>query len=183
MNSNGYVRVREYVDNLINDEETKLLIFDFSILWNVYENDLYATEHSISKISRVLGNIKLSEDNKWEIDNLYYQLIRFLNFKDCLLSNNEINYEEFKHYFNFRIKKKDIDGNVVGAGEISEIQLRKVINSKNSVGKLYLLLIVVSRVRNNMFHGLKDVSELKYNKELFLLCNKVLFLILDIKNS
>ena len=182
MNNNQYDEVREYVKGRVGDDnKVQLLIFDFAILWNIYEKELYATNHSISVIHDVLKELEFLDSDKENIDLLYWQLFDFLSRRGCTNSFGEIDYDNTCIYFNLRITKTDADGNIIQKGEISEYILKKIIKDKESIGRLNFMLIIVARVRNNLFHGLKDISLLKENENLFVICNSVLKLILDVK--
>lgn len=177
-----YDDVAKYVEKKVNDSDVRRLIADFAILWNMYENEFYESDHNMYNIRNIVNNLKLCDEDKSRIDYLYFELLGYLNHRGYVNSNYEIDYERIKNSFYFRIKVKDELGNVINSGEIYESQLKRILNSVNPIDRLHFMLVIIARVRNNMFHGLKDISELKDNKQLFMTCNKVLKLVLDVNN-
>ena len=54
----------------------------------------------------------------------------------------------------------------------------------NDFNEIFLfLMLIVGRVRNNMFHGIKQIKKLNEQKELFEICNNLLTLVLKITNT
>ena len=187
MQNNEYDHIKDYVKNSVGDEETQLLISDFAILWNEYEDELFDKGHHIKSIPKMIADLRINGYYTSKICKLYDKLIEYIK------SRNEYSYDKLVDGYNILIKtpvlnddgsiKHYDDGNIVYQGEIFEDRFRKIMNSTNIEDKLYFMLLIVARVRNNMFHGLKGIYDLKYQKELFKVCNEILKLVLDIKRK
>ena len=177
MNRN-YDHIKEYIAEDV-EPDVRLLVSDFAILWNNYEKYLFSdyngnpsyryskitnkTENKICIIDRVFNN--MNTDYEKEIIDLYDEFMKF--FK-----NRYGDFSIEKFIYEYKVRKNDI----------STDELSNLINNPNLKNKYLLLMLMVGRVRNNMFHGIKVVRELNEQKELFEICNRLLTLSLDITN-
>ena len=95
-------------------------------------------------------------------------------------------YDRFMIFFNNRYGAFFIDKFMrefkIRNNDISYDELSTLIVNPNLKNKYLLLMLMVGRVRNNMFHGIKEVKELNKQKELFEIWNRLLTLSLDITN-
>lgn len=156
--------------NEILDNDTKLLIFNFTILWNIYEHFVFDTNYCPKKIGeKVITKINYNNDFSRKIDTI------FLEFKEYLKKRN-IEFSSHSLWINFGFNHKDKNEEQLNI-------LNNIINITHETDKLYLLLLIIGRVRNNMFHGIKAICDLNMQKELFLISNEVLTLTLDSINS
>ena len=156
--------------NEILDNDTKSYILNFTILWNLYEHFAFDTNYCPKKIEeKVITKINYDGAFRAEIDTI------FLEFKEYLKTRNiELNSYSLWISFGFNCKdKKKEQLNI----------LNDIINFTQEFDKLYLMLLIIGRVRNNMFHGIKSICDLNMQKNLFLISNKVLTLTLDNINS
>ena len=80
-----------------------------------------------------------------------------------------------KEAFNIWVKFYERD-----KGDILEDELEYALYDKSPRGKVYLLLFIAAKVRNNMFHGTKDTRTLDEQKELFEIINELLMSVLEI---
>ncbi len=190
MEDREYDHIRNYIVRCINDkdDETRLLISDFAILWNLYEDELYNKSHSIKKIPNVLSNLNIGNDGE-KIIQLYNKLVIYISNK------MEFKYDSIVRNYNILIKKPIIKNGEVQyydaaktrimytPGEIKEDILKRIMHGEDLKDRLYFLLVITARVRNNMFHGEKDISNLKNQKELFKICNETLKLVLDMRRN
>lgn len=179
-----YDHISNYVKNSVGDDETRILVSDFAILWNEYEDELFSKGHRINLISNMINGLKIKNIYIVKIEELYNKLVVYIK------SKNEFTYNEIVKGYNILIKKAKCDnngnimqdkyGNAIYNGGIPKEELKRIMTSDNYLDKLHFMLIIVARVRNNMFHGTKGISDLKYQKELFKTCNAILKLVLDI---
>ena len=183
MNDN-YDHIREYVDSMASDD-TRELVSDFAILWNMYEKVLFGREHHIKDIKfHILREISFDKNNSVIINKWYNELEEYLSKKEPIVL---MDYESLVKYFHILIKKPVIVNGVIqkkdgktqySKGDIFERNMRRIIDSSDIESKLHLLLIIVARVRNNMFHGIKKVEKLDEQAELFIICNQILNFVL-----
>ena len=186
MNSN-YDYIKKYVEDGVGDRETQLLISDFAILWNEYENELYDKEHHIKSIPRMIYRLNIDDEYEKSIENFFYNLKEYISFKSGYAFDKVVDAyhiwikEPLKDDFgNVQYYK---DGKTIYIGEIHEEELKRIMFSEDVKDKLHFMLLIVGRVRNNMFHGIKDISDLKTQKKLFMACNEILKLVLDINRG
>ncbi|MDO5451632.1 MAG: hypothetical protein Q4F56_00910 [Candidatus Saccharibacteria bacterium] len=153
--SNEYDRIVEYINDEGIDSETQLLICAFAVLWNRYEDELYENYYKADKLQGEVNKLCrfIIHD---QVDYLYEELKKYLTHK------TNYNYGGIKTYFN--ISDKEAKGGM----------LNNMINGKNDKCKLHFLLLICARVRNNMFHGIKDRRNLNSQKRLFEICNMTL---------
>ncbi len=177
--SRKYDQIKKYIKADL-DEDVRLLVSDFAILWNNYEKYLFSDSRGnpyykfsklandengkVSIVNRVFKNI--NQDSEKEITNLYNRFIKFFEQRDGILTSQ-------KFIESYSVRKSDI----------SEQDLSELIKNQTLKNKYLLLMLMVGRVRNNMFHGIKNVKDLNNQKELFEICNNLLTLSLDITNQ
>ena len=175
---NDYDQIKKYIEADV-DSDVRLLISDFAILWNNYEKYLfsdsrgnpfyrfsrmmYGEGNRLAVIDIVLKNMTLEYETK--ISSIYDRFLIYFKRKD-----GDFNFNSFKESFSIR------------KGDISDEELKNIIDNSNLRNKYLLLMLMVGRVRNNMFHGIKMVSDLNNQKELFEICNRLLTLSLAITN-
>lgn len=183
-----------YSEELLNekvDKEIRLLIGDFSIIWNLYEkyiinkfkdkikydkerieSDIFQEnihEYMITEYKN--NNFIYISNNKKIIDDNFNMLKKYINEK-CIEYNREFTSNTIINYFNivFRNAKNEV---------YNLFNNNIEIDNWDSYSKLHLLLIVMYRVRNNMFHGIKIITKLENERELFIICNNIMTLLLE----
>lgn len=169
---NGYDHITDYIDGRVQDDEVRMLVSDFAILWNQYERALYMGEHHIGAIKRILRSYAIIKDIP-NLDELYNRFLDYLKYR-----NIQFDYDGIRFAYGIRIKDNSLDN----SGDIYRNQLEQAISRKDLESKAYLLLLITAKVRNNMFHGNKGTWELKEQKELFRICNEMLMAVLEITN-
>lgn len=177
----SYDHIRKYVSNKVGNEETQLLVSEFAILWNEYENELYEREHHIKNIGYVVKKLSISDDYILKVDELYWKLFKYLADSGYVNRDGKIDCDKIEQGFNLQVKDNTED-NEYYCG-IYKTKFIKILNSRETVDRLHFMLVIVARVRNNMFHGLKDVNQLSTKDKLFVICNEILKLVLDIKRE
>ena len=182
MEDNQYDHIDDYLQieiyepkdlNRPNEPKIKGLIADFAILWNLYEKALYKKEHRLRYIKKVIKENHLSEIN--DIDYLYSRFKEYIQNKYGQFDKSII-----ANRFNIRVKEEILNDNRIEEKfwDITNYDLDRMIRGISEFDRIYCLLIIVAKVRNNMFHGIKDITELPKQKELFKICNATLISIL-----
>lgn len=160
-----YDKIEEYIERTL-DKELRLLISDFAILWNEYEKNIFNTCYCSRKLkSKIIDNVDYDDNFQQNINRLYLRFKKYLEDRKILFSTKSI-------INSYKIRNNDI----------SPEELNKLIESSDDKDKLYLLLLIIARVRNNMFHGIKRLDQLTNQKELFKISNETLTLILSKTN-
>ena len=163
MTNSNYDHINEYLDERINnDKEARELVSDFALLWNQYERTLFNSNHHLKDLRETLDFFNISIN----VDELFYR------FKEYL-KKRKISYTPYELNEAYRIELK---------GEYYE-KFARMIYTDCPEDRLYILLIIAARVRNNMFHGTKGPWELPKQKELFRICNEVLMKVLEATNN
>ncbi len=175
----NYDQIKKYIEADV-DSDLRLLISDFAILWNNYEKELFPDDEGnpYYKFSKVMNSYNnriciadrvfnhMSYEYETEISILYKNFINYFNSTDG--------------FFDLRSFK---NGYCIRRGDISDEELKNLIDIPNLRNKYLLLMLMVGRVRNNMFHGIKILQNINKQKELFEICNRLLTLTLDITNT
>ena len=165
MINSEYNQIEKYIGKVL-ENETRLLVSDFAILWNKYENYIFNNNYNPRSINeKVLEKIKKDNNFEIKVNSLYESFCEYLQYKKIKFNTHDIIIE-------FSIRENDI----------SVEELNFMINSDEYKDKLKLLLIIIGRVRNNMFHGIKLIIDLNTQKELFRISNQILFLVLMNRN-
>lgn len=163
MSEEEWFQKNYYYDKL---EENKLKsIFYFTLVWNIYEKNLCDKDGKI--------NIHPNEHSKKFLDKVNLGLLDavFEYFKKRYVNNGQ----KSTHYEMFEFKSEDIKNEV--------FQFLSKTNPTNEE-KLKSLISIAFRLRNNLFHGEKQVEELYEQNENFRMINYLLMdLIEKNKNS
>lgn len=170
---NNYEIFKKYLTDNGVFPKLKEKIAIFTLAWNSYEMEYYGNKYKPYKIkSEVINNIKLDEEEKNKINNLYDKLLEYFKKR-----NIDYNLDSIWNNYNFEggFDHQNIhyEDNVNKTKNL----LLKTMNSKDELDRLHFLLLIIGRVRNNMFHGLKTVKMLNENEELFDIANETLILL------
>ena len=163
MDNNEYDQIEKYINSTGIDDNTRRLISDFTILWNRYEKELYNNSYSPKKLRNTIEKYNYSYCSIL-ISNCFEEMTKYIEKK------TKYSADELSSYFNMR------------SNDIKRDELERIMNGKNDIDKLCFLLLIAARVRNNMFHGLKELKELNNQRKLFEICNIVLKMVLDAKS-
>lgn len=125
---------------------------DFSLYWNIFENVVCANNFSIATV-----------EESFRAKN--FDIGDFLNtidyFRSRYITNSKLN-DKFPH-LNFRKKDRQ--------NFVEQVLLE---NNDNTNDVILASIIIISRLRNNLFHGLKVVGALQSQKENFETANQFL---------
>lgn len=177
--SKDYDQIKKYIEADVNPD-VRLLISDFAILWNNYEKYLFS-DFNGNPFYRFSKLINSENNSRSVIDRIMNAMTPEYETEILNLYDKFIDYFKRKHgTFNARLF---IDKYSVRKGDISEEELNDLIENQSLKNKYLFLMLMVGRVRNNMFHGIKQISDLNNQKELFEICNRLLTLSLDITNT
>ncbi|AXT19256.1 hypothetical protein D7030_13460 [Flavobacteriaceae bacterium AU392] len=135
-------------------------IQNFTLLWNIFENLIFETRFSVNQIEDKLADINLDQEIISET---------FDYCKNRYINNNETN-ERFEYLYLRNNDNPDL--------------VRETLISDNptDLNKVKVVVTIVSRFRNNLFHGIKDFKKLHLQKENFEMSNKLLQSILNSNN-
>lgn len=137
----------------VNYQESELnCIMKFSLLWNVFEGKKFNSSFNITKFEGKINNLTI-DVSKFDSPLKYFRKRYVENEQTNTLFNN----------LNFRANdKKDLVRDVL-------------LGVENNPNKMVLAIgIIVYRIRNNFFHGLKDIVHMNGQKENFKMANLVL---------
>lgn len=144
-------------------DETKLQnIFYFSLVWNIYEKEICDKDGRIG--------IHPNEHSQKYSDKVDKKVLNsvFDYFKNRYVSNGQ----PAEHFKTFEFKSKRIKDDVFDC-------LTK--DSPSSEQKVKTLLCIAFRLRNNLFHGQKQVDKLYEQNENFRQINLLLINLIDSK--
>jgi hypothetical protein len=143
-------------------QEERDAIMHFALLWSLFEGtalDTYACATSILEVSRRYETEGRLKEEKFRGCLIY--------FRNRYLQNNEFT----EHFAGLRFRNND-------NRKLVENVLK---GENNNVGDtLAALLIIVYRLRNNLFHGVKWAYELQGQLGNFTNANALLMLALDL---
>lgn len=139
-------------------EEDITNIKDFSLIWNVFEGcGVFSANFSITKLES-------------HIQNINFDLIEFQNqftyFRDRYVTNGQTN-NRFESLNFRRTDRKQF---------VADVLCDNLTTSRDII---LALAIVVYRLRNNFFHGNKDIRVIDQQKENFINANSFLTTLLN----
>lgn len=147
----------------IDDPSVISSVIYFSLFWNFFENKYFETNFKSDKIYPV------------------YQKIKNYDFIDQY-TNELIEYFILRYVCNGRFTKKYdtlFIRNIHDKQLVENVLLLRDINQEN---KFKELIIIISRFRNNYFHGIKCKNEILNQNNIFALLNTYLSVLNDLHN-
>jgi len=151
-------------------DETKLTsIFYFTLIWNLFEKELCGNDAAI----RTHPEMVAEKHSDALADKLVEEV--YLHFLDRYVENGQIT-----PLFNgFKFGRDAQDGQRY-KGFVSETLLSVGVCR---IKQVQALLYIAFRLRNNLYHGIKDVSELYEQNENFSQINRLLMALVDCKKD
>lgn len=131
-------------------------ILHFSLLWNLFERDACGKQASRTRIRTVVASAAASNRVTAQF---------FAEHLDYLRDHVQRNGMTIDRYLD-ALKVHERDRPLVGQ------VLQGQLNDDESI--VHALLLVVLRIRNNLFHGEKDVANLHTQSELFRAANSII---------
>ena len=133
-------------------------ITDFLLLWTIFERELFSSSCKFSLIKSYIS------DNIREFDETSCEAV-FSYFKSRYRENDAC-------FESLRFRDRDPKEAVKNAF-LSEAPLLE--------DKIFASMAIIYRYRNNLFHGIKDVTTINYQKDNFIYANKMLKLFIETK--
>jgi len=144
------------------DDSKLYSIFYFSLIWNIFEKELCDKDGRISVHPTKLSTRYAEKANKDHVSNI------FGYFQDRYVLNEN----KTEKYQSFEFKSVDIKNEVFEC---------LIIDKPTVEQKLKTLLQIAFRLRNNLFHGEKQVAILYEQNENFRQINLLLTHLIDMK--
>jgi hypothetical protein len=142
-------------------EESLNEIKNFTLLWNIYDNLIFNRHFSIQQLEIEIGERDLDYNN--------FQII-YEYFQNRYISDGHTN-ELFRN-LNFRRNDRGI------------LVKNALIENNSSINiKILAIGIIVYRLRNNLFHGIKDFHYLNGQIENFRNANRFLQAFINLINN
>lgn len=149
-----------YLETPINADEIQQVL-SFCLIWNLFESKVCGCSANPTKIMDAVAS--LPSEKK--------QVTHFQISLDFFRSRYFPNGHEDPRFTDLNFRSAD-----------NECLARSVLNGSSSdpTAVIQCLLLVVWRLRNNLFHGMKDLSHLTDQNENFEHANKILTSFLDL---
>ena len=146
------------------DERKLKHIFYFPILWNIFEKKLCHNNAQIRKYKKISQSIYNNKINMTNISEIYNY------FKDRYVKDEN-------HFLKLNFR----DNNNTEQNIKQEITERFKKSEIANIEKIEVILCIAFRIRNNLFHGIKEVKKLYEQNENFKQINQFLIYILSNK--
>lgn len=118
---------------------------NFTLIWNIFENRIFASSFSVEKLEAVIAN---REFDAGQFDEL------LAYFRSRYIENGELNWR----YQYLKLRPNDKQDLVTSVLTTDGNTLKE---------KILAIGIIVYRYRNNLFHGVKDFETLHLQKDNF----------------
>jgi hypothetical protein len=144
------------------DEKAIKSIKDFSLVWNIFEDRACDNNASLPALERFIDRNS-----------------GFLVAADEIITNT---YEYFKKKYvdKDRINLKFTFLNLNRSDNPAFVESTLLAENPSLRDKALASLIIISRYRNNLYHALKDMTQIHEQKENFRIANRFLATILEI---
>lgn len=137
--------------------ETEFYVNAFSIIWGLYESNIYDNEFGVAKYKEERDRVLKKIENNQELMNIVLDFVEVIKKYCSERHGGDIN-QIYKNFLfdnkvkNTQFKASDLD----------------VFYSSDKLGdKIYLLITLLGRVRNNFLHGEKEIYDLDNQINLF----------------
>ncbi len=131
--------------------EMLLELGEFTILWAQFELKYFNNDCTVNKLCELHKRVSLSNNLKNSCKNLINNLLEYFQTTKDLITENYI-----------REKLYSTKNNYVN-NEVIEVLTKDPSNESLITG----VLLIIYRLRNNMFHGLKDCYTINRQFKLF----------------
>jgi len=142
-------------------EEDRRAIFDFTFLWSLFEAEVMEANARVDRITEKVDNWAAGDTLGAD---LYDTELAY--FRDRYFADGELTY----HYTYLALRKSDYP-------ELVESVIKGANNAPRD--RILALLMIVWRLRNNLFHGAKWAYQIKGQRENFAHANAVLMRVLE----
>lgn len=132
-------------------------IKDFSLIWNVFEDNVCGNNFSIQKLQQDLANRNI-DANLFENHLIY--------FKNRYTENGTFTNRFQFLYFRPNDRQQLVENVLLG-------------NDINHNSIILAIAIIVYRFRNNLFHGLKEMQHIDLQNQNFEIANSFLTTLID----
>lgn len=139
---------------------------NFALFWNIFESSMCNKEAGVLSIEKAV--IKLFKRDLLRLEDFNEYLCYF---QDRYIEKDEPN----ENFIGLNFKSR---GNEVHAKIIVTKVLKGELQDNNNI--VQALLFIIYRFRNNLFHGEKDIRNLKLQEENFKIANRLLAKIIDL---
>lgn len=136
-------------------------ILIFSYIWNIFEKDVCNKNAQIRNVSQYIDSLLYIEKRNEVIDDLWNY------FKNRYTDKNNFSDKFESFVFNDDCIKEKVKESLLNT-------------SATTTEKMETMLRIVFRLRNNLFHGEKDITRLYEQNELFYKANHLLTIVLDL---
>lgn len=142
-------------------EDDRRAIFDFAFLWSLFEAEIMEAN---ARVDRITEKVDAWAAAHMLGADLYDPELAY--FRSRYFADGELTY----HYPYLELRKSDHQ-------ELVEAVIRGVNNDPRD--RMLALLMIVWRLRNNLFHGAKWAYQIKGQRENFTNANAVLMRVLE----
>lgn len=152
--------MREWYNNKYGtnfSEDDLRNVKDFSLIWNVFEDNLCENNFSIQRLQQDLRNRNIDI-------NLFTNHLRY--FKSRYIENGSLN-DRFQFLYFRNNDRKEL---------VERVLLGTETNPNNII---LAIAIIVYRFRNNLFHGLKEMQYIDQQNQNFEIANNFLTTLID----
>ena len=160
--------VNEYIQATPNvDATTFEPILLFALMWNLFERDACARQANPASIQRSVLNT--FSKGKLALDRFQ----EHLNYFRTRAQSDRMTIDQYLHQ---ALRMRD-----ASAKQLVKRVLASELNDPNNV--VSALLLIAHRIRNNLFHGEKEVAHLNSQVDLFRCLNSLLATYLSVIQS
>lgn len=156
----SYLSCKEDVSNF---KRKRGFVFNFALIWNLFEDQCMDNFARISEVDAFVENL-IIQNNLTIVDEIY----QYMSERYCQNSN----------YLYSRLLWRHSEQRIESFTE-------SILQNPQSIAKerIKAVLYVIFRLRNNLFHGEKDIVTINAQQETFVLVNRFLMDIIKLYKS
>ena len=121
---------------------TQRSLADFTIMWNFFESTLCNNRASVNEFKRIIANFQPAQLDQMTIQKLN-SCLSYWRTRYCISDG----FNQLFNELNFRLNDCKTD--------VKEVLNETKIDLRD---KIFALMILIYRLRNNLFHGLKSIQ-------------------------
>jgi hypothetical protein len=153
--------INNFLNSNLNKEKLKSTL-NFTLMWALFDDYVFGNSFNADELKQICINKKISIE---EFQEPYEHFRKRYVDED----GNETDY--FSSFVFRNLNTKDSIKNIL------------IDQNSNEIDKVWALFKIIHRLRDNLFHGIKEVKEIEFQESNFMMANKAIAKYLELTRA